>query len=52
MQKLQDLLWLWMILGFTVLPAIRQWLVAMRRKMLITKLERQRGTKVITISLV
>jgi len=48
-QKLQDLVWLWMILGFTILPGVRQWLVQMRRKMLIAKLEQERGTKVITM---
>jgi len=48
MQKLQDLLWLWMILGFTVLPAIRQAMVRMKRKAIIAKIERLRGTKVIT----
>jgi len=47
-QKLQDLLWLWMVLGFTILPAIRQAIVQMRRKAIIAKIERQRGTKVIT----
>ncbi len=49
MQKLQDLVWLWMIVGFSVLPAIRQWLVQMRRKLLIAKIEQERGTKVITM---
>lgn len=49
MQKLQDLVWLWMLLGFSVLPAIRQWLVQIQRKLLIAKLEQQRGTKVITM---
>lgn len=49
MQKVQDLLWLWMILGFTVLPAIRQYLVTVRRKRLIARIEKARGTKVITM---
>lgn len=49
MDKLQDLLWLWMVLGFTILPAVRQFLASMHRKMLIAKLERERGTKVITM---
>ncbi|MFZ5823497.1 MAG: SDH family Clp fold serine proteinase [Bacillota bacterium] len=49
MEQLQNLLWLWMILGFTILPAIRQALVAMRRRMLISRIERQRGTKVIAM---
>lgn len=49
MQKLQELVWLWMILGFTILPAINRWLVQIRRKMLVTKLEKARGTKVITM---
>lgn len=49
MQRLQELVWLWMILGFTILPAIRQWMVQMRRRVLIAQLERQRGTKVITM---
>ncbi|HWI53004.1 MAG TPA: hypothetical protein VNT01_12770 [Symbiobacteriaceae bacterium] len=52
MQKLQDLVWLWAILGFTVLPAVKQFLTQMRRKQILTKLERERGTKVITLSLV
>lgn len=49
MQKLQDLIWLWMVLGFTILPSIRQFLVQMRRKMLIAKLERERGTKLVSM---
>lgn len=49
MEKLQNLIWLWMILGFTILPAIRQALVSLRRKMLIARIERQRGSKVITL---
>ena len=48
MQKLQDLLWLYMILGFTILPAIRTALQNMRRKQIISKIERERGSKVIT----
>jgi hypothetical protein len=47
-QKLQDLLWLWMVLGFTILPAIRQAMVQIKRKVIIAKIERKRGTKVIT----
>jgi hypothetical protein len=50
MQKLQDLLWLWAILGFTVLPALKAFLTTLRRKALIAKIERARGSKVITIS--
>ncbi|HYG59698.1 MAG TPA: ATP-dependent Clp protease proteolytic subunit [Symbiobacteriaceae bacterium] len=49
MQKLQDLLWLWMILGFTVLPAVKTALQTMRRKQILAKLERERGSKVITM---
>ncbi len=49
MENLQNLLWLWMILGFTILPAIRQALVAMRRRSLIARIERQRGTRVISL---
>lgn len=49
MEKLQNLLWLWMILGFTILPAIRSAVVSMQRKMLIARIERQRGSKVITL---
>lgn len=49
MEKLQNLLWLWMILGFTILPAIRQALVTIRRRILIKRIERQRGSKVITL---
>ena len=49
MQKLQDLLWLWMILGFTVLPAVKSYLTNLRRKQIVAKLERERGTKVITM---
>jgi hypothetical protein len=50
MQKVQDLLWLWAILGFTVLPAVRQYLVSVRRKMLIARVEKARGTKVVTMT--
>lgn len=50
MQKLQELVWLWMVLGFTILPAIRQWFVQLRRRVLVAKLERARGTKVVTIT--
>ncbi|MFZ5813846.1 MAG: SDH family Clp fold serine proteinase [Bacillota bacterium] len=49
MENLQNLLWLWMILGFTILPAIRQALVAMQRRRLIARIERQRGSRVITL---
>lgn len=49
MQRLQELAWLWMILGFTILPAIRQWLTQMRRQMLIRKIEQSRGTKVVKL---
>ncbi|HYF91892.1 MAG TPA: ATP-dependent Clp protease proteolytic subunit [Symbiobacteriaceae bacterium] len=49
MQKLQELLWLWAILGFTVLPAVKQFLVTMRRKQIVAKMEAERGTKVITM---
>ncbi len=49
MQKLQDLVWLWMILGFTILPAIQRYMASVRRKMIIAKLEKTRGTKVITM---
>lgn len=49
MQKLQDLLWLWMILGFTVLPAVKSFLTNLRRKQIVAKLERERGTKVVTM---
>jgi hypothetical protein len=49
MQKVQDLLWLWMILGVTILPAIRQFFVRMRRKALIARIEKARGTKVISM---
>jgi ClpP class serine protease len=49
MQKVQDLLWLWAILGVTILPAIRQFLVGLRRKSLIARIEKARGTKVITM---
>lgn len=52
MQKLQELVWLWMVLGFTILPAIRQWMIQMRRRVLIARVERARGTKVITMILV
>ena len=48
MQKLQELMWLWMVLGFTILPALRQFLVQLRRKLIIARVERARGTKVIT----
>ena len=50
MQKVQDLLWLWMILGVTILPAVKNFLVSVRRKALVARVERQRGTKVITIA--
>lgn len=49
MEWLQNLIWLWMILGFTILPAIRQFLVSTQRRMLIARIERQRGTRVITM---
>ncbi|HLN62426.1 MAG TPA: hypothetical protein VK464_12815 [Symbiobacteriaceae bacterium] len=48
MQKVQDLLWLWMILGVTILPAVKNFLVSVRRKTLVARVEKQRGTKVIT----
>lgn len=49
MEKLQNLLWLYMILGFTILPAIQKFVATMRRKMLIAKLEKERGTKVVSL---
>jgi len=49
MENLQNLLWLYMILGFTILPAVRGALVALQRRMLIARIERQRGTKVIAL---
>ncbi len=49
MEKLQDLFWLWMVLAVTILPAIRQALVALRRRILIARIERARGTKVVTL---
>lgn len=49
MQTVQNLLWLWAILGFTVLPAVKQFVAAMQRRAIIAKLERTRGTKVVTM---
>lgn len=49
MQRLQELAWLWMILGFTILPAIRQWMTQIRRQLLIRKIEQSRGTKVVNL---
>lgn len=48
-QALQDLVWLWMILGLTILPAVRQWILSIRRQILIARIEKKRGTKVITM---
>jgi len=49
MQTLQNLVWLVMLVGFTILPAVRQWLAAVKRKALIARLEQARGTKVLTM---
>jgi ClpP class serine protease len=49
MENLQNLLWLWMILGVTILPAVRNYLVGVRRRALIRRVEAGRGTKVITM---
>jgi ClpP class serine protease len=48
-EKVQELIWLWTILALTVIPALRQWMAAVRRQLLIRSIERQRGTKVITM---
>jgi ClpP class serine protease len=48
-QNLQNLIWLWAILGFTVLPAVKSYLTTVKRKQLVAKMESTRGTKVITM---
>lgn len=50
MQTLQNLLWLWAVLGFTIIPALQKFYVMLRRKTLIAQIEKARGTKVITMT--
>lgn len=49
MKWLSDLVWLWVLITATILPALRQWLTSLNRKMLIGRIEAQRGTRVITM---
>lgn len=50
MKTLQDLVWLWALLGFTIIPALKSFLTNLRRQQLIAKVERERGSKVITMA--
>ncbi|HEY3367122.1 MAG TPA: ATP-dependent Clp protease proteolytic subunit [Symbiobacteriaceae bacterium] len=48
-QNLQNLIWLWAILGFTIFPAVKAFYTQVRRQMLIAQIEKTRGSKVITM---
>lgn len=48
MENLQNLLWLVMALT-TIVPMLRTFIINMQRKQLIARIERERGTKVITM---
>lgn len=49
MDWLSDLIWLWVVITATILPAVRQWLTNLNRKALIARLEAQRGSRVVTM---
>lgn len=49
MKQLQDLVWLWMLLAFTILPAVQALATNVRRNMLIQRIEQERGTKVVRL---
>ena len=49
LERLSNLIWLYVVLTMTVIPAIRQAYVAIRRRALVAQLERERGSKVIQL---
>lgn len=49
LERLSNLVWLWVVLTMTILPAIRQWMIGLARQAVIKRLEIKRGSRIITL---
>jgi ClpP class serine protease len=48
-ERLSNLIWLWIVVTMTIIPMIRQWMVTVARQALIKRLETKRGSRVILL---
>lgn len=47
MEKLSNMIWLYVVITMTIIPAIRQFMVNLARQMALKKLEQKRGSRVL-----